>query len=877
MALKPGTKLGPYVITAPIGAGGMGEVYRATDTRLDRTVAIKVLPEHLAQNAEMRQRFEREARAVSSLNHPHICTLHDVGEQDGVHFLVMEHLEGETLAERLLKGALPTEEALRYAIQIADAMDKAHRQGVVHRDLKPGNIMLTKSGAKLLDFGLAKSAAEAAPPISSVVMTQASPLTAEGTIVGTFQYMAPEQLEGEAADARSDIFAFGAVLYEMATGRKAFSGKSQASLLAAVLEHEPAPISSLRPMSPPALDHVVEKCLEKDPEDRWQSAQDVASELRWISEAGSQAGVSTSVTIRRKTREKLAWGLAGLLGAVLVVSNLFWMWTAPQPPRRVHLSIPTRTTDYVDTGDGLISPDGLKVVLRVEKPGGDWSVAVRELGSDTITFLSRTERMTPVCWSPNASEIALVDGDRIKVIEIAGGTFRDVAEAKGIVRGGSWNEDDVILYAIEGEGIYRVSAIGGAREKIVSPDPSRFEIAPSYPMFLPDGNRFLFLVVIRDPSQNKNTYKLRAGALDSSETTLVGDIGSGVAFLDSGHLIHVVDGTLMATQFDQNTLQFVGRPLPIANGVRYFMPTGSASFSAARNGTIVFRKREINNSVVWFDADGTGLGTLADRGDFGSVDISPDGEQAALNVKDPRTGTGDIWLYGLNRSTTSKLTVHPAEESHPVWTPAGNAIVFYSDRERLPDIFIKDLDGAGEVKLILGTERLEFNEDMSPDGQHLLYSTMVEDGNLDLWVMTLGDLDSARAFVAAPGTQFFGKFAPDGQLVAYASLEAGRPEVWVKPFPEAGRSVQISTEGGFWSAWARSGRTLYYSYEKKLFFVDLSTPGKLARPQPRLLFETPHTINNFDVADDGRFLTVLRDDSIIEPLNVIVNWSPPED
>ena len=876
MALKTGTRLGPYEITAPIGAGGMGEVYRATDTRLDRTVAIKVLPEHLAQNAEMRQRFEREARAVSSLNHPHICTLHDVGEQDGVHFLVMEHLEGETLAERLLKGALPTEEALRYAIQIADAMDKAHRQGVVHRDLKPGNIMLTKSGAKLLDFGLAKSAAEAAPPISSVVMTQASPLTAEGTIVGTFQYMAPEQLEGEAADARSDIFAFGAVLYEMATGRKAFSGKSQASLLAAVLEHEPAPISSLRPMSPPALDHVVEKCLEKDPEDRWQSAQDVASELRWISEAGSQAGVSTSVTIRRKTREKLAWGLAGLLGAVLVVSNLFWVWTAPQPPRRVHLSIPTRTTDYVDTGDGLISPDGLKVVLRVEKPGGDWSVAVRELGSDTITFLSRTERMTPVCWSPNASEIALVDGDRIKVIEIAGGTFRDVAEAKGIVRGGSWNEDDVILYAIEGEGIYRVSAIGGAREKIVSPDPSRFEIAPSYPMFLPDGNRFLFLVVIRDPSQNKNTYKLRAGALDSSETTLVGDIGSGVAFLDSGHLIHVVYGTLMATQFDQNTLQFVGRPLPIADGVRYFMPTGSAAFSAARNGTIVFRKREINNSVVWFDADGTGLGTLADRGDFGSVDISPDGEQAALDVKDPRTGTGDIWLYGLNRSTTSKLTVHPAEEARPVWTPAGNAIVFYSDRERLPDIFIKDLDGAGEVKLILGTERLEFNEDMSPDGQHLLYSTMVEDGNLDLWVMTLGDLDSARAFVAAPGTQFFGKFAPDGQLVAYASLEAGRPEVWVKPFPEAGRSVQISTEGGVWSAWARSGRTLYYSYEKKLFFVDLSTPEKLARPQPRLLFETPHTIDNFDVADDGRFLTVLRDDSIIEPLNVIVNWSPPQ-
>ncbi|MFQ5671365.1 MAG: serine/threonine-protein kinase [Acidobacteriota bacterium] len=379
MALGPGKHLGPYEIVAPIGAGGMGEVYRARDIRLDRTVAVKVLPSHLSQNAEMRQRFEREARAVSSLNHPHICTLHDVGQQDGVHFLVMECLEGETLAKRLERGALPAEEALRYAIQIADASDKAHRQGVVHRDLKPGNIMLTKSGAKLLDFGLAKSAHEAAPPISSAVMTQASPLTVEGTIVGTFQYMAPEQLEGEAADARSDIFAFGTVVYEMVTGRKAFCGKSQASLLVSVLEHEPAPISSFRPMSPPALDHVVSRCLAEDPDDRWQTASDLTRELKWITEAGSQAGVPAPVASRRRSRERF-WIAATILLALVTTAlavSLFRRPAMEARTMRVHI-LPPADAYFRSMGASaappVISPDGRSVVFGVTTlDGKNWS------------------------------------------------------------------------------------------------------------------------------------------------------------------------------------------------------------------------------------------------------------------------------------------------------------------------------------------------------------------------------------------------------------------------------------------------------------------------------------------------------------------------
>ncbi len=546
MEISAGLRLGPYEIVAPLGAGGMGEVWKGRDTRLDRDVAIKILPSGFAQNEELRARFAREAKTISSLNHPNICTLFDVGHEGDTHFLVMELIEGDSLADRLTKGALPMDRVLKFGAQIADALDRAHKQGIVHRDLKPGNVMLTKSDAKLLDFGLARTATEAAPVQGLTEMpTQAKPLTTEGTILGTFQYMAPEQLEAQEADARTDIFALGALLYEMATGKRAFEGTTKTSLIAAIVSAQPEPISQAIPMTPPALDHVVRKCLEKDPDDRWQSAHDIASELQWITEAGSQAGVATSITVRRKTRERLAWALATVLGAVLIASNAYWVRTAPDPPREIRLSIPTLTSHYVDTGTGVISPDGLKVAMDVEKTDGDWVVAVRDLGSGTVALLPGTAQMDALCWSPDSSELALLHDGRLKVIDIAEGTMRDVAEAKGLVRGGSWNQDDVILFAIEGNGIYRVSARGGSSEKIVAPDPSRFEIAPTFPTFLPDGNRFLFLSTIRDPSQDKNTYKLRAGSLDSSATTIVGDIVSSVAFLDSGHLVHVVDGTLM--------------------------------------------------------------------------------------------------------------------------------------------------------------------------------------------------------------------------------------------------------------------------------------------------------------------------------------------
>ena len=893
MSLTIGTRLGPYEIVESIGAGGMGEVWRGRDTRLDRDVAIKVLPADFAENPQLLQRFEREARAISSLNHPHICTLYDVGEAreetretsdsssslvsrpSSLHYLVMELIDGESLADRLKEGPLPIREVLRFGQQIALALGAAHRRGITHRDLKPGNIMLTKSGAKLLDFGLAKSAAEGPAPIEGLtnLPTAAKPLTQEGTILGTFQYMAPEQLEGLEADARTDIFALGAVIYEMASGRRAFRGESKTSLIAAIVSSQPEPISSITPMAPPALAHVVRRCLEKDPDDRWQSAQDIASELQWISESGSQAGVAAPLAIRRKSREKLAWLIAGLALVAFVGSSVHWSMTAPEDARTIHLSIPSRTLEYVDSGDGRISPDGRRVAMPVRTPEGQWLIGVRDLGSDSVTMLPDSSGMAILCWSPRGDALAVIHEGRLKVIGVADGTVRDVGPAKGLPRGGTWNENDVILFADE-YGIFRASAHGSSTEQIVAPEARRFEMAPMYPLFLADGERFLYVSVTRDPSKERNDYKLRAGRLGSPETMEVGDIGSNVALLDSGHLLQVVDGTLMATPFDEAEFAFTGKPTPIVTGVYYFMPTAGASFDAARDGTIVYRRYESSDSVVLFDRQGSRGEPLFLSGSItDEATISPDGEQVAIAIRDVRTGTSDIWLYGMSRSTRHRITIHPTEEAGPVWTPSGD-ILFYSDRLRRPDIFMRSMDGTGEERLIVGTDELEFTGDVSPDGRHLLYTRSDRDSQYDLWIADLDGSTEPRPLAVVPGRQGQGRFSPDGRMIAYASEETGGMEVWVRPFPGPGRVTQISTEGAYGPAWDANVAILYFVQEKAVWEVDLSTSETLARPKPRFLFEIPERITGFDVTADGRFLMSIADESLQEPNYVIVNWRP---
>src|SRR5712692_6329083 len=535
MNIAPGVRLGPYEVVAAIGAGGMGEVYRANDTRLDRIVALKILPSHLSSNPQFRERFDREARTISSLTHPHICTLYDVGHQDGVDYLVMEFVEGESLEERLTKGPLPIEQVLRYGIEIAEALDKAHRQGIVHRDLKPANIMLTKSGAKLLDFGLAKIVAAESPVVQlSHMATAQRQLTQEGTIVGTFQYMAPEQLEGLEADARTDIFAFGTVLYEMATGKRAFAGKTKTSLIAAIVKENPRPMAELQPLTPPALEHVVNKCLSKDPDDRWQNAHDIAEELKWISEAGSSAGVAAPLLARRKSRERLGW-----VAAVAVAGGaaVFFATRQPAPPPRVESAIvPPEGVAFSYVGGSIaLSDDGRQVAFVGRGADGKSLIWVRSLGSSVARPLAGTEGASFPFWSPDAKYIAFAAGDKLKKVSVTGGSPEILADAPQFL-GGTWNRQGDILMSTA-PGIQRLPAAGGKVDMIIAGTNRVL----SSPRFLPDGKRFLF-TSLRGSSQTDGLY---VALLDGREEKMVlPGVYSNATYAPPGFILYSRDGDL---------------------------------------------------------------------------------------------------------------------------------------------------------------------------------------------------------------------------------------------------------------------------------------------------------------------------------------------
>ena len=585
MRLQTGTRLGPYEILAPLGSGGMGEVYRARDTRLDRAVAVKVLPSHLSQSHDAHQRFEREARAVSSLNHPHICTLHDVGRHEGIAFLVMEYIEGETLVARLDRGPLPSGELLRYAIQIADALDKAHRQGVVHRDLKPGNIMLTKSGAKLLDFGLAKSigGAVAVAPGLTASPTVSTPLTAEGSILGTFQYMAPEQLEGQEADARSDIFAFGAVLYEMATGRRAFQGKSPSSVIAAILHLDPPSIATLQPLSPPALERVVNRCLAKDPDERWQTARDLGFELQWIAQTGSQPGVPAAAASQKRTRERLLWLLAVvLLGAAGAALGLNWRRADSIEPRAIRAFVPApdRTTfRLISLGAGpvAVSPDGSRLVFSARKENGVELLWVRPLDSVVATPLAGTEGASYPFWSPDGRNIGFFANGKLKRIDADGGAALSLCDAVS-ARGGTWSPEGIILFApLQASGLFRVPADGGAPVQVTKLNEERWEGSHRWPQFLPDGRKFIYYS--RKPTGVEEGRSVIASSLDGGDARIILRADSNAVYA-SGHLLFMRETTLMAQPFRPDDLMLNGDAFPVADQVQLDMSFSRGIFSA---------------------------------------------------------------------------------------------------------------------------------------------------------------------------------------------------------------------------------------------------------------------------------------------------------
>ena len=777
MSLAAGTRLGPYEVADQLGAGGMGEVYRATDTRLDRTVAIKVLPEHLADRADLRERFEREAKAVSSLNHPHICTLFDVGEQDGVHYLVMEYVDGDTLAKRLEKGRLPLDQAIEYAIQMADALDKAHRQGVVHRDLKPGNIMLTKSGTKLLDFGLAKLKGDAAEvsPLSQMPTQDASaPLTAEGTILGTLQYMAPEQLEGKEADARTDIFGFGAVVYEMVTGKKAFEGSSQASLIAAIIEREPAPISELQSMTPLLLDHVVRRCLRKDPEDRWQAASDVMHELKWSKDGNAQSGTVPGET-PSKTRERVAWSLSVvLLMSTLALAFVAFLGTAPQEQTAFRFSFPQPSEARAEVL--AISPDGERIAFLAPEPTGGQAVWVRELGSGEMRMLAGTEGATrSLFWEPNGQSIGFFTSTDLRVADLSGAAPRIVCPVV-TAGGGTWNAYGEIIFAGSG-GMSRVSALGG--------QPVLLEVRGLHPFFLPDGIHFLY-------SSRPELDSIYLASLESSETRLLLPADIPKAVYATGHVLFVRGGGLMAQVFDLDSLELKGEARRIGTQVYSpsVIPNDDIPLSVSTNGILAFRSgNRVDGQLVWFDREGNETRRVPQpqTGEYLNPSLSPDGQQIAVNRRDPATGNVDIWLIDVGTGVPSRFTSTPSFDADPVWSPDDEHIAYSSYRNGKWGLRKKNISTELEEPLweAAGGLRAIIAMDWSPNGEFILFDQRAP---REVWVLPVSGDD--------PWPLFEGRaahFSPDGEWVAYSSREAVEESIYVARFPDGTERIGVTT------------------------------------------------------------------------------------
>ncbi len=789
MSLATGTRLGPYEILGVIGAGGMGEVYRARDTRLDRTVAIKVLPANLLSEPEAKQRFEREARAVSSLNHPHICVLYDVGTD----FFVMEYLEGESLAARLEKGPLAPAEVLRIGIEVADALSAAHRADLIHRDLKPGNIMLTKSGAKLLDFGLARSAGLEAPTDATKSPTLSRPLTKAGTIVGTFQYMAPEQLEGRDTDARTDIFALGSVLYEMATGKRAFAGSSQASLIASILKEEPRAMSELVPMTPPALEHVVKRCLAKEPENRWQNVRDVMLELQWIRDAGSSAGLPAPVVTHRRKTTRAAWIAAAIAGAAAIGFGSLVLTRRPATPALVRFAVTPPPNHSLVVGPHVaISPDGSQLAFCATDTLGVDYLWLRRLDTMNATRLVGTRGVTLPFWSPDGRHLGFFSEGKLRRVAIADGMVQDIADAPD-ARGGTWSANDDIVYQPAASGpLYHVSARGGHARAVTVVDTTNGDDAHRFPSFLPDGNHFLFVVL---PA--RETFAIRVGSLDGKTNTEVARGNGAAVYSRSGHLLYNRQQHLVAQPFDARSLKTTGDAVTIgelagANGGFSAAP----GLSVSNNDVIARGIGDIPNTTVsWSNRKGQITGRLAlPDGIFAEPRISPDGRRAVLSEL-RLEGGGTLWMVDLERDVATRFTSHISDNGDAIWSPDGKSIVFTSGREGRENLYIKPSDASREEERLFDSGALfTKTEDWAPDGSGIVYSVLTEKTNSDLWFYPVVGERTPRVLLRTRFNEMDAVISPDGRWIAYRSDDSGRPEVYAQSFPDMGPRFRVTTE-----------------------------------------------------------------------------------
>ena len=885
MPLAAGTKLGPYEILAPLGAGGMGEVYRARDTRLGRDVAVKVLPEHLSSNPEIRARFEREAKTVSSLNHPHICTLHDIGRERDTDYLVMELVEGETLAQRLAKGPLPLADLLKIGTQIADALDRAHRAGVMHRDLKPGNVMLTKTGAKLLDFGLARGPGLGAVSDLTNSPTVAAPLTTEGTILGTFQYMAPEQLEGAEADPRADLWALGCVLYEMATGQPAFAGKSQASLISAIMTAAPVPVSQVAPTTPPALDHLIGACLAKDPEERIQTAHDVRLQLRWITEGGSQVGSPSIAAPTRPGRRWSTWAgwAVGAVGVLVAVAALMSAKVDRNDERVTRTVVPApENAMFLFTGDNggpaVLSPDGAKLAFIAVDAGGS-QLWIRDLSKLDAEAISGTSNATFPFWSADGRSVGFFADAKLKRVDLATRQVIGLCSAPA-GRGGTWSSSDVIVFSPDFQAdLLQVPAMGGTPAPLTKRGAN--QTTHRWPHFLPDGKHVLYYsgnhLNIDGPD---NT--LWIASLDGRENRMIAPSATEAEYAD-GYLFYVQDSALVARAFDPASARFTGEPRSTADRVQFDPTTWKANFSISSAGLLIYQPTggKQGSEIRLYDRGGTMVRRVAEGGNHFSVRISRDGRFVTYSSQ--LNPNGDIFVYDVERGIGRRLTTDKTDEDLPMTSPDDHSIVFTQRHDQGGKvgryaIARIDIGGGGRRTVVQGEKDL-WPLDWSPDGRRLLVAT----GDLSLQLTESIGLVSAdgtgpiRSVESEHGLIFSARFSGDGRWAAYGLTSSGESNVYIAEVAEGAtpRRIQISSLGGMLPQWGAGDRELVYVRGDGMVVSVPLAPGTMMPGPEQELFRLvlrPGTAS-FDMSADGqRFAVDTLASEGAAPIVVLTNW-----
>jgi Tol biopolymer transport system component len=868
MRLESGSRLGPYEITGAIGAGGMGEVYRARDTRLGREVAIKVLPHELTRDPERLARFEREARSSSALNHRNIITIHDFTSRDGEAWLVMELIKGESLRDLLSRGALPFKKLISIATGIADGLAAAHAAGIVHRDLKPENVMITGDGTpKILDFGLVKNVVGMADITNSPTEMQVSH---SGTILGTAAYMSPEQARGEEVDFRTDQFSLGLILNEMATGKHPFRRATGVETLAAILNDDPPPLTG---EFPEAFVWIVERCLAKNPAERYGSTSDLAYELRHLRDRGASA-ISTTRAVGIARAKRIWWPLAvgalAIAAAIVIVSHR----------RGENFSEPIVTTiatpDVAEVFSNEIalpvalSPDGHFLVVHGMDAAGVPSLWLHDLRSGAFRQIARN--VFSVGWSDDSRSVAYFADGKLKTVSVDGGPPRIVCNARPEGTP-TWRGDNILYtqYSIDKPGIYRANVASGKAELVAGPERVRFGL-PFWPQFLPDGKRFLYLSIQQPESKPQIDHELRIGSIDGGPPQkLPLAIDSRAVYID-GKLLFVRDGVLLAQPFDPDKGRFTGEATPLVNDVSYFSSAGNAAFTVSQNGLLAWRSARGDSRLVWMDRAGVEVKSIGRASFNPDGRLSPDGHLYAVGVVDPKQGVSDVWIFDFDRDSSERVTFTPLDERAPVWAPDGRTLYYRSDGGGGPPDIFRLRPGEERGSVFYSGPGVEEAQDVSPDGKWLLFIDYRQSVESDIKLLSLSDAPLvARPFVATPFNERSPRFSPDGRWVAYQSDVSGRPEVYVRPFQGSSVTTRLSKDGGTRPRWRRDGKELFFlAPGGRLMAVPLS--GNLDAGTPHLLFQAADAAVFEPAGDGSRFIVQLEEHSSEPPVHLLINW-----